>query len=827
MPHPNRSPSSPGLRDPPKQAADELRLPRRLVPRSKSFRYTILIRTFSSRPPRPTVASIADLFASSLVLAGFCHEHSPRNRRLSTMPSRISEQHLREYHYNPVNGRDQKSIKRRLEYSRSSTQRSRSRSWLSTAQVRNEGLTFDQNYTCTSLENDTGDNANRMLSGKKEDADGRSHEQSEDPRPLSISPSKSNSHLESKRGDPPPMAPEAEGELNDASTPEDKRSLSYDEQNYIAISRLYQRILGNTFDWKEAAETMLSMPQPKHGLHHDRDEIERPSVARLVEVRNGDTFPTTQQLFRLYREIPTPGVAKLSKYSRGYLLRRLASPPNRRWADARRYLALVDDMVSAALPMSRALWSTAIHFAGRGTGNGRVLKRDLVRAIGLWQQMEHVAGIPADHVVFNILFDVAVKSGQYTVASRLEDEMKSRGISFSRFGMVSKIFYHGLRKDLHALSRTFEEFVKSGEIVDTVVLNSLCTSYLRAGATDLAEQVYTRMMENTVGRKHGDTTNESEPVLSPEHVLYRRKNQRLARLLKHARYLHRRLPEHHRSLQNSLPMTPDTRTFYIFLRHYALQAGHFHKFKSIVSDMENIFDVPPRNLIFMLLFEGFGLHGGHKKTWSAERLRQVWFAYLRALRDSKTRLDNLSKGIKSSTYEWENPLAPSVTPGFEVDLPESDPGGFYMPLPSVNTEDASIPPDTLDSIEDPGSTQEFDRNEETQNAPETETETNGTINIYERENVFVDDQWNLEIDPGFQHLEYLQKRVENGVFVGRKMIIVILRAFGACCGPNEVLEVWLQLERLWHPDHRKAQDVFAVKEELDRQLSKDSPRHVR
>lgn len=66
----------------------------------------------------------------------------------------------------------------------------------------------------------------------------------------------------------------------------------------------------------------------------------------------------------------------------------------------------------------------------------------------------------------------------------------------------------------------------------------------------------------------------------------------------------------------------------------------------------------------------------------------------------------------------------------------------------------------------------------------------------------------------------MHARVENGVFVGRRMIVAILRAFGTCCGPREVLEGWLQLERLWQPHHYKANDVFAVKEELDRQLSK-------
>jgi hypothetical protein len=72
--------------------------------------------------------------------------------------------------------------------------------------------------------------------------------------------------------------------------------------------------------------------------------------------------------------------------------------------------------------------------------------------------------------------------------------------------------------------------------------------------------------------------------------------------------------------------------------------------------------------------------------------------------------------------------------------------------------------------------------------------------------------------------QHVDRRLENGVFIGRRMITIILRAFGTCCGPKEVLDVWLQLERLWHPQHRRAIDVLAIKEELDKQMSRNPRR---
>lgn len=599
-------------------------------------------------------------------------------------------------------------------------------------------------------------------------------------------------------------------------------------------ANLYKRILGEKYDWRKAVNVLLAMPEARRDTDTGRDEIESPSVARLVEVLQEDNVPTTQHLFRLYRDIPAPGVAMLSKRSRGYLLRRFANPPNRRWADARRYLALVEDMAMAGLPMSRSLWSSAIHFAGRGNGSGKVLRRDLVRAIGLWQQMEHVAGIPADDVVFNILFDVAVKAGQYTVAGRLEEEMSKRGIGFSRFGMISKIFSYGLRKDVDGISQTFEAFVKSGEIVDTVVLNSLCASYLRAGEVQTAEQLYARMLEaqratrdkNLKSDEHALPT---DPILSSEFVLYRRNTRRLGRLLKKSRALQKHLPEYHRALQNSLPMTPDTRTFYIFLRHFAHQSGQLDKFMSVLHDMEETFAVPPRHIVYMLLFEGFGIHGRRKKSWSAERLRLTWHAYLRALRDSKARFDGFYADTKMT---WENPLSSRVTADMETEPPMSDPGGFYMSLPSATTETTPDPAKPVDSQDH---TMSHDSGLERDDQDLEAIENDDIPEVEELDVHFFSSQWSStnapiatgpDTDPETQHIEHVQKRVENGVFVGRKMIIVILRAFGACCGPKEALEVWLQLERLWHPEHRKANDVFAVKEELDRQMSRDPPSHV-
>jgi len=799
------------------------------------------------------------------------------------MIMRQSEHRLRKFRGRNLADRGQLPTGGRMEHSRTSLHASRPRSWLST------GLA--QKSANHPAEQDHGEYEDSSLSDLEEDAEVELYERLAKLVPDTMS--KPSRHMRLGREEShdthyPLVSPEVE--RPNRPPPNHDRSLSYDERNYIATSKFFENILGKKYNWKRAVDALLPMPQAPRNETNGRDEIERPSVKLLLEALGAVDEPSTQHLFRLYRNIPSPGVAKLSKRTRGNLLRRFANPQNRRWADARRYLALVEDMASAGLPMSRSLWSSAIHFAGRGNGSGKVLRKDLVRAIGLWQQMEHVAGVQADGVVFGILFDAAIKSGQYVVAADLETEMRERGLDFDRYGMVAKIFSYGLQKNVAGISATFEKFVESGEIVDTVALNCLCASYLRAGEVNTAEQIYARMLEalrSTKGLSSSiDSAVSDHAALTSEFLIYRQNTRKLGRHLKKSHALKKQLPAYHRALQASLPMTPDTRTFYIFLRHFSRYSGQLDMFMAVLRDMESTYTVPPRNLVYMLLFEGFGIHGDKRKSWSAERLRLTWHAYLRALRDSQARLEAMDEGNESKDMVWENPLSSIIT-DLQPAMPKEDPNGLYVPLPSANAEMASglqredpgglytsLPSDDRDTGLGPVTTEDPDKpagfvsrddeqalqepaaadepvssdDEQTLDEPTKphsptaffsslwpdaigtapdpkEPEGPAIDEPGSRKNYDMVDLINEEAEDGYPEyndLPGVDHRVENGVFIGRKMIVAILRAFGTCCGPKEVLEVWFQLQRLWHPNRRKANDVLAVKEELDRQLARNS-----
>lgn len=118
MPYSNKSQSASSSSLPPSQGPERNLLSRSSSkPKPESSSYSASIRRFSSRRPRPTVATIADVLVSSLVFASYCREHSPRGRSLSTMCMGASTNNMARWHGRSVTGdRQLSSSRRRIEY---------------------------------------------------------------------------------------------------------------------------------------------------------------------------------------------------------------------------------------------------------------------------------------------------------------------------------------------------------------------------------------------------------------------------------------------------------------------------------------------------------------------------------------------------------------------------------------------------------------------------------------------------------------------------------------------------------------------------------------
>ena len=540
------------------------------------------------------------------------------------------------------------------------------------------------------------------------------------------------------------------------------------KESILSTSTLLRDTIGDKLEWKDMLDSITSKRAPAAPWSREaekeerirrgwRDAVEIPAVRKFVTAL-ADERKSNQYIFRLYRDIPSPGVERLSKRSRGILLRRLSAPSKRRRIDMLRYMALLEDMLVAGFPLSRSLWTSAIHLAGRclPLGIGRVGSIEVERAIGVWRKMEHLGGIKADDAVFGVLFDVAVRAEQYTVAERLIKEMKARNVDFARFGKVSYIFYKGALGDVDGIREAFAGFVASGEIVDTVVLNCLITSFMWAGDFQTAERIYERMLKAQRSvRDIGLKARSHDPILSLEFSDYRNRTKKLGQVLQQAAALSNISPEHHRTLQDALPLTPDSRTFHIMLCHYARRTGNLTSLMSTLKDMAETYDTPPRFLVYVLIFDGFARFGGWKKQWSAEKLRETWVACSEVLLDSRER------------------YAQSF---------------IRRPIGKVHR-----------SIDETGD--HSDRF--------AESDTDDPMQAKRAEQM---------------ELEQLDKvrLVNDGLFLGPRIIISILRAFGACCSRDELLDVWLQIEVIWESHKRKLTDVEFVTNELNRQIARTS-----
>ncbi|RAH77050.1 pentatricopeptide repeat protein [Aspergillus japonicus CBS 114.51] len=808
MPPSTRFPSSPDLRPLSQRLDTCLSLNYPFMSTPDSFSYNASVRRLASRRPRPTAASIADVFVGSLVVAGYCREHSPRGRAFSTMPQKSSRGNAVSWQDRRLRQTGEISSTRppgRLSSSPESLHHPRTQRmfnsgvalrvkddneegyvWVNRpsqgprARTHSANVTGNRNFAAYGEDN----------SGPREEHEIRSVAEKTTPESEANSPARNDATT----NDTTTQMPDGKCEPKKYGY---KGRTTPAKALHKSVSHFYKTLFEDPLDWEQAADlvtrdrTMVSPSSARASSTKEAmsdDAVELDSVTRFRDAV-WDESKSNQYIFRLYRDIPHPGVARLSKACRGALLRRFATPENRRWVEARRFLALLDDMVIAKLPVSRSLWTSAIHLAGRASG--RVYKRDLVRSIGLWQKMEHWGGVKSDGVVFTILFDIAIKAGQFTVADRLVVEMEERGLQFGRTGKVSRIYRHGQQHDADGVRQAFDDFASSGEIVDTAVMNCLMAAFISAGDVEAAEAIYGQMMMNQAA---GSRTHAIHGNLTTDMKSYRARSKRLNRLLEISAHLKDHMPDHYRTLQKAIAITPDTRTFRILLSLYAQKTGDIGALMSIITDMEKIFAVPPRGLIYMFLFDGFAHHGRRREGWTAERLRVAWNTYLRALYESKSRFEQeFHPRPRRKSPTWENPLLESYISLAQPSVPHA-PTGLYTSLPQKET---------------PVKVQEPSVGEIIPTEPDTVLEPGDVSNRPAR------DDEALGSDAPEEELE---RQIENGVFLGRRMILTILRAFGRCCGPQEVMEVWLQMERLWQPWKRRAQDVMAVKEELEKQM---------
>ncbi|KAI4137826.1 MAG: hypothetical protein L6R39_007077 [Caloplaca ligustica] len=285
-----------------------------------------------------------------------------------------------------------------------------------------------------------------------------------------------------------------------------------------------------------------------------------------------------------------------------------------------RYLTLVDHMKEASIPLDQAEWNSAIAYAGRCFA--RVEASEVESALHIWKEMEQEAGVKSGVVTFNILFDIAVKADKYVLAEMILEEIESRRLEYNRFSYVGLIYYHGVKGDGAAIRKAYRDLVEAGQIVDTVVMNCVIVSLIRAGEFPAAEQVYERMKRIAL-RATGQFIPNSDW----------RATRDLGRALDKASRIMRNDDEGLQRLQAEQFIVPDLRTFCIFVDHHVHTTGELRRVTGLLEDMQ-LLKVPIHGRIYLKIFKGFAYHGGVKYTsWTRQRLELVWASLLSALED--------------------------------------------------------------------------------------------------------------------------------------------------------------------------------------------------
>ncbi|KAJ4144354.1 hypothetical protein LMH87_003240 [Akanthomyces muscarius] len=342
--------------------------------------------------------------------------------------------------------------------------------------------------------------------------------------------------------------------------------------------------------------------------------VEKLCISLRKRLRYRELVPL-ERIYATYQELPEPRMLNLTAGWRKELLRVMGMPKKRNATSMLRYFSLVADVKNAGLTLNQRQWNYALAFAAKYTA--RVQTRQLESAMRLWSEMEREGNQPANEVTFNILFDAATKAGSFALADMLYKEMENRGIHFNHFHHVTLIYYFGLQRDSDGVRAAYKEMVEAGQLVDTIALNCVISGLLRSGEEGAAEDTYRRMR---AGGKVAPRQPEKDYMVS----------KAITKALMMLSKVAKEHPSLKTNFQRSVRISPDLRTFKLFIEHYAVRVGDLGKVVYFLDEMKAQ-SVVLHPTLFLGIFRGFFLHGGHPGSdWSEQRLDSVVNAFYQA-----------------------------------------------------------------------------------------------------------------------------------------------------------------------------------------------------
>ncbi|KAI5839488.1 hypothetical protein DFP73DRAFT_483949 [Morchella snyderi] len=416
----------------------------------------------------------------------------------------------------------------------------------------------------------------------------------------------------------PPFSPKINSELKSFSDP--YYDQSYDDANKATHDDDDDDDGPPPRPYPNDPKATVRPPLPWHAC----TTPESRAALRLFKRHLADPAVPLETLYRSYRALPAPQILHLQLHHLNAFVARMMTVPQRTEPAMLRYLAVLDDMRAAALPVTRAEYNAAISFVARSFDS--VSLDDVKSAIHLWKKSEDgvgvaagvggppPAGVASDITTFNILLDMASRSDTPVLVEWLLRELSARGMAPDRFTHTTLITYHGLRGDGEGVRLAYRRLVDAGEIVDTVVLNAVMAAFLRAGQPQSAHYIYENMKRAALDPLH------PLPAGADADADWVGK-RRWAKMLKAVAERRRRVVAGYVKEFNA-SLAPDVYTFNMVILQCA-KTGDYERAMELFGEM-GVLGVRVDETVLVALLKGFYWYGGMNYTpWTPDRLEEV------------------------------------------------------------------------------------------------------------------------------------------------------------------------------------------------------------
>ncbi|KAK9456432.1 hypothetical protein V1511DRAFT_457866 [Dipodascopsis uninucleata] len=317
-------------------------------------------------------------------------------------------------------------------------------------------------------------------------------------------------------------------------------------------------------------------------------------------------------VFNVYLKLPHPRPLHMSRFHLEMMVKSYLAAEKSIFGLQFQYLTLIDEILECDMPISSAEFAAYLSYVSTARSTNRAEDR-LYITLKLFRDLEDSGLKATDASVFNVLLIAAIRCHKLDVVSQILSEMKARGIDPDRFTFVNLIYFHGKLHNRDMVRQMVESAMKSNQVIDNVIIESIISAFVRCRDIHSAEQLLDFVEKQ--GIEHGWD---------------------LKRLkLMERRILASNFKQITENMQNdqsaevkevAVTVGPLETSYDPLLSYYAAK-GDFDELVNLIDrlDRNNL----SRRRAYNLLFKAFCIHGNRTNmNWTSERLETVYSTFV-------------------------------------------------------------------------------------------------------------------------------------------------------------------------------------------------------